>query len=58
MDDRLPVGRPHRLRHRYRRVDAELFRLRPDGEYGNDQGHQDLAAVLQEVERLGIPRVL
>ena len=30
IDDRLPVGRAHRLRHRHRRIDAALFRARPD----------------------------
>ena len=31
LDDRLPVGRTHRLRHRHRRADAALFRRHPDG---------------------------
>ena len=98
-DDRRHLGRPHRLRHRYRRIDAALFRrradreirprpahARPDAVAADPQrclvhdrhyrlagvhtvplaerkdhfgaGHQDLAAVLAEVERMGIPRVL
>jgi hypothetical protein len=98
-DDRLPVGRPHRLRHRYRRFDTALFQVRTDrqirprsahagadamaadpqslpGAYKHyrldgvhtaaltdpkshfDAGHQNLTAVLGEVEQLGIPRLL
>jgi hypothetical protein len=52
IDDRLPVGRAHRLRHRHCRIDAALFRLGPQREIRARPAHARAHAVAADPQPL------